>query len=85
MIGRIRKLNLSPSRVGRYLVPGFGLAAIFGGTVASMLRALPGPHSRGDYLISGGVATMVSMLALLLTLVATGFRSAHPVYRRRRR
>jgi hypothetical protein len=59
------------------------LAALFASVVLAMLRALPAPHSRRDYLIAGGLATMVAMLALFVALMYTGFRRPGSFYKRR--
>jgi hypothetical protein len=59
------------------------LAALFAGVALAMLRALPSPHTRADYLMAGGLATMVTMLALFGALMSTAFRRQDPFYKRR--
>lgn len=67
----------------RWLVLGAGLAALFAGVVLAMLHALPRPHTPADYLMAGGLATMLTMLALFGVLLSTKFRSPDPFYKRR--
>jgi hypothetical protein len=68
-----------------WLILGFASVVIFAGTVLAMLSALPQPRSRGDYLIAGGVATMLTMLAIFGALLATTLRISDPFYKRRRK
>lgn len=91
MIGRILKLDQEPEPaeppkrggVRRWLVLGAAVAAIFAGVALMMLRALPRPHSRGDYMIAGELATMVSMLALFGVLLSTHVRARNLFFKRR--
>ena len=71
------------SGVLRWLVLGAGLAALFAGVVLAMLHALPRPHTPADYLMAGGLATMLTILALFGVLLTTKFRSPDPFYKRR--
>ena len=70
-------------RVIPWAILGIALAALFAGVVLAMLHALPGPHTQADYMIAGGLATMVAMLALFAALVSTRFRTPDPFYKRR--
>ena len=67
----------------RWLVLGLGLAGVFAGVVLAMLHALPRPHTPADYMMAGGLATMITMLALFGVLLTTKFRSPDPFYKRR--
>ena len=94
MIGRILKLDPAgqppdqpdPSRRRRllfWIASGFGLAVLFSGSVLVMLSALPRPHTQSDYLIAGGLATMVTMLALFGILLFLHFKFPDPFFKRR--
>ena len=93
MTGPILKLDSSgeppppPSRVRRYLrrwlIAGAALIALFTGIVLGMLSALPRPHSSGDYIIAGGLATFVTMLAGFGVLLSTQSGVADNFFKRR--
>ena len=70
---------------GRWVVLGIAIAALFTGVALTMLKILPRPHSRYDYLIAGGVATMVTMLAIFGALLASILPISDPFFRRRRK
>jgi hypothetical protein len=67
----------------RWLVLGAALAALFAGVVMAMLFALPKPHTQSDYMIAGGLATMITMLALFGALLSTTMRDPQAFYKRR--
>jgi len=69
----------------RWIVLAIALAALFAGVTVAMLFALPRPHTQADYMISGGMATMVTMLALFGVIVATQFRGTEAFYKRRQK
>ena len=80
------KLEPEPPKsrgVVRWLALGVALAALFAGVVLAMLHALPHPHTQADYLMAGGLATMITMLALFGALLSTKFRALEPFYKRR--
>ena len=87
----ILKLNEQPepgpppkrSNALRWLLLGTALAALFAGVVAAMLLALPRPHTQADYMISGGLATMITLLAFFGVIVATQSRASDAFYKRR--
>jgi len=69
----------------QWILLGLALVALFAGVTAVMLHVLPRPHARSDYLIAGGMATLVTMLALFAVLLATRLRLPDPFYKRRRK
>jgi hypothetical protein len=66
----------------RLVILGVALGALFAGVVLAILFALPQPHTNEDYLIAGGLATMIALLALIGVLVST-FPEAEVFYKRR--
>ena len=48
------------------------LLAVFAVTVGILLQVLPGPHERTDYLVIGGVATLLCILLLYFLLIKRG-------------
>ena len=52
------------------------LLAVFAVTVAILLQVLPGPHERTDYLVIGGVATLLCILLLYFLLIKRGDKNA---------
>lgn len=62
-----------------------GLILLFAGTVAVLMRVMPGPHKETDYLVMGGMATLVTMLALFVILVTTLFRGPDTFFRKRKK
>lgn len=96
MIGRIRKLSFrnllsrpsGPPRrqeLRRWVIVGLALAALFTGIVLAMLLALPRPHTSGDYIIAGGLATLVTMLAAFGVLLSTKWKFSDPFFKRRQK
>jgi hypothetical protein len=71
------------SGIKRWLVLGLALAALFAGVVLAMLVALPRPHTPADYMMSGGLATMITLLAFFGVLVSTQFRGREAFYKKR--
>lgn len=67
----------------RWIVLAVALAALFAGVTVAMLFALPRPHTPADYMMSGGLATMITMLALFAVLVTTQFRGSDAFYKKR--
>ena len=67
----------------RAILVGLALGALFTGVTAGMLMALPRPHTQGDYVIAGGVATLVSILALFVVLLSGQSKMSDTFYRRR--
>ena len=67
----------------RLAVLGIGLAALFAGMVMAILFALPSPHTDADFMMAGGLATMIALLAFFGVLVVTRFRGAEAFYKKR--
>ena len=67
----------------RWLILGIALAALFAGVVVAILFALPTPHTPADYMIAGGLATMLALLAFFGVLVSTRFQGAEAFYKKR--
>jgi hypothetical protein len=91
MIEPILKLDREPdppqpakrSSVMRWLVLGVALCALFAGVTVAMLLALPAPHTQADYMMAGGLATMVALLAFFGAVLTTQFRGAEAFYKKR--
>jgi hypothetical protein len=76
-----------PTRSGvlRWVMLTVALAALFAGVVSAVLLALPRPHTPADYMMSGGLATMITLLAFFGVLVSTQLRGTNTFYRRRQK
>ncbi len=48
------------------------LLVVFAVTVGILLQVMPGPHERTDYLVIGGVATLLCILLLYFLLIKRG-------------
>jgi Na+/melibiose symporter-like transporter len=55
-----------------------GLLIVFAVTVLILANVLPGPHRPTDYLVMGGVATMLCLVLLFLALAVLPRRPAAP-------
>ena len=69
----------------RIVVLALGVFVVFGVTVLVLLQVIPGPHKDRDSLVSGGAATLISMLAVFLVVITTVFRSSETFFKRRKR
>ena len=69
----------------RNLVLAIGILAIFGVTVAVLMQLMPGPHKETDYLVIGGVATLVSLLAVFVVMASTVYRSSDTFFKKRKK
>jgi hypothetical protein len=67
----------------RWVTLGIALAGLFAGVVLALLLALPRPHTPADYMIAGGLATLLTLLAFFGVVVGTQFRGGEAFYRRR--
>jgi hypothetical protein len=89
----ILKLNGQPEpepplqrgKGARWLLLGIALLALFAGVTVAMLLALPRPHTAADYMIAGGLATMITLLAFFGVYVATQSRDKEAFYKRRQK
>ena len=54
-------------------------------SVIVLFRVIPGPHTEGDYLIIGCLATLVSLLALFLVVITTSGKTPDVLFRRRKK
>lgn len=68
----------------RVFILSVALLLVFGVSVVILLRVIPGPHSEQDYLVAGGVATFVTMLALFVVLITTWVKAPNVFYRKRK-
>jgi hypothetical protein len=71
--------------VGRLIALAVSIAVLFGLVVVIMLRILPGPHRDIDFFVIGGVATLISLLALFLVLIAGWAKAPNVFFKRRDR
>ena len=55
-----------------------GLMIVFAVTILILANVLPGPHRPTDYLVMGGVATMLCLVLLFLLLAVTPGRKDKP-------
>jgi hypothetical protein len=69
----------------RYAVLAAALVVIFGATVFVLLGLIPAPRRETDYLVIGGVATLVSMVALSVALVTTVYPASDTFYKKRKK
>ena len=51
------------------------LIAVFVATIAILSNILPGPHKPADYLVIGGVATLVCLAVLFMVVIAVPRRT----------
>jgi hypothetical protein len=68
---------------GRLLLVVVGVCFVFCLVVAVLLKIMPGPKREVDYLVIGGLATLVAMIVLFLLLARTSFRG-ETFYRKRK-
>ena len=64
------------------MLAGIGVA-LFGVSIAVLLRLLPGPHTEKDYFIIGCMATLVTLVAVFLLVITTWLKSPIPFLKRR--
>jgi hypothetical protein len=67
----------------KVLIPG-AVAAIFAMIVTAMLLLLPHPRRNVDYLVVGGMATMVAMGVLFLILIRTTHKGSDVFFKRKK-
>jgi hypothetical protein len=61
-----------------------GIGVLFVTVVLILNQVLPGPRRATDYLVMGGTATMVCLLALFLVLISTSMRSSDIFFRKKK-
>lgn len=61
-----------------------GMAVLFTTVVLILNQVLPGPRRSTDYLVIGGAATMVCLLALFVVLISTTMRSSDTFFRKKK-
>ena len=59
--------------------------ALFVASVVILTQLVPGPHSPGDYLIIGCLATLIALAALFVILITTWARIPDLFFKRRKR
>lgn len=69
----------------RVLILAVALLLVFGVSVTIMLAVIPAPHTEKDFLVAGGVATLVTMLALFFVIITTWVKVPNVFYRKRKR
>jgi len=69
----------------RILALSFGLIVVFSVSVAILLQVLPGPHKPADYLVIGGVATLLCLVLVFVTLGMSPGTRSKLFYKERRR
>lgn len=67
------------------LALGLGAVLVFAVVAFVMLQFMPEPLDNMSYLVIGSVATLVSMLALFVTLILTRMKSSDTFFKRRRK
>jgi uncharacterized membrane protein len=69
----------------RNVVLAIGVLAIFGVTVAVLTHLMPEPHKETDYLVIGGIATLISMLVVFVVVISTVYRSSDTFFKKRKK
>ena len=58
---------------------------VFAVAAAVMVAIMPTPLKNSDYLVIGSIATLVSLLAMFVALVATRSRAPNPFFKKRKK
>jgi len=58
---------------------------VFAVAAAVMVAIMPAPLKDSDYLVIGSVATLVSLLAMFLALIATRSGTPNPFFKKRKK
>ena len=69
----------------RQIVLVLGGVCVFAVTAAVMVAILPAPLKDTDYLVIGSIATLVSLLAMFLVLLATRLKTPDPFFKKRKK
>jgi hypothetical protein len=75
---------MSSSVVRRAVLAGI-VIALFVASVVILMQLVPGPHSPGDYLIIGCLATLVALMALFVVLITTWAKIPNQFFKKRKR
>lgn len=67
------------------LALGLGAVFVFAVVAFLMVQIMPEPLDNMSYLVIGSVSTLLSMLALFLTLIMTRMKSSDTFFKRRRK
>jgi len=67
----------------RVLILGGAGLIVFGLVALMMIRLMPQPMASSDYLVAGCVATLVALLVVFLTLLATSLKAKDVFFKRR--
>lgn len=62
-----------------------GTIVLFLVSVVVLIEVIPGPHKSTDYLVIGGVSTMVCVIVLFLVLITTSGQRSSALYKKRKR
>jgi hypothetical protein len=62
-----------------------GGICVFGVAAAIMVAIMPAPLKDADYLVIGSIATLVSLLAMFLVLIATRLKTPDPFFKKRKK
>ena len=71
--------------MGRVLALALAVVMVFAAVAVIMLKVMPPPLKDADYLIIGSVATLVSLLALFVVVVATSGQASNVFFKRRKK
>lgn len=71
------------SSAPRVIALAVGDILIFGAVAAILLKVMPGPLKPIDYLVIGGIATLVSLLVLFAAIVSTWMKMPFDLKRRK--
>lgn len=71
------------TRLGRVLLLVLGLAFLFAGVTAVMLKLMPGPRRETDYLVIGTLATFAMMAVLFIVLITTWIKTPDIFFKKR--
>lgn len=60
--------------MNRNVTLALAMVAVFAATVAILSQLMPGPHKPADYLVIGGVATLLCLALLFVVVIAVPTR-----------
>jgi hypothetical protein len=58
---------------------------VFAASAVVMVGIMPSPLKDTDYLVIGSIATLVSLLVMFLTMLATRAKSQDPFFKKRKK